>query len=35
VLKDANLVDINDIKGTVAKSKDQVLSGLTGNFTWR
>lgn len=35
VLKDANLVDISDIKGMVMRSKDDVLSGLTGNFTWR
>lgn len=35
VLKDANLVDIADVRGMVAKSKDDVLSGLTGNFTWR
>ena len=35
VLKDANLVDIDDVKGMVMSSKDDVLSGLTGNFTWR
>ncbi len=35
VLKDANLVDIDDVKSMVLKSQGDVLSGLTGNFTWR
>lgn len=35
VLKDANLVDIAQIRGMVEDSKSQVVQGLTGDFTWR
>jgi uncharacterized protein (DUF2164 family) len=35
VLKDANLVDIEQIRGTVEASKGDVVQGLTGQFTWR
>lgn len=35
VLKDANLVDIDQVKGQVGDSKTQVVQGLTGEFKWR
>lgn len=35
VLKDANLVDIDAVKGQVQSSKTDVVSGLTGTFVWR
>jgi hypothetical protein len=34
VLKDANLVDIGAVRTQFTDSKDDVLSGLTGSFTW-
>lgn len=35
VLKDAGLVDIGAVRGQVEDSKSQVVSQLTGQFTWR
>lgn len=35
VLKDANLVDITQVRGQVEDSKTKVVQGLTGSFTWR
>jgi hypothetical protein len=34
VLKGANLVDIDAVKGQIADGRTDVLQGLTGNFVW-
>lgn len=35
VLKNAGIVDIDQVRGQVEDSKSQVVSGLTGTFKWR
>lgn len=34
VLRDASLVDIGAVRTQITSSKDDVLQGLTGTFTW-